>query len=483
GAAVKVCDFMVAFHYGLYDLFTDFGRIYGFDEGSDIACEIYAEGEMLVPHGEESYNAVTYGGMALQGSGMMAAQGGIYYMFKRVEEVYFYTSNTNNANETYTIYLCALTSNAEIGLPFEDIPGVKWGPVGTDNKNSKNLVQAKVIDMPDNFVSVTAIGLCDVDWQASINGRELGRVRIVSANKITNPSSFEAVAKYDNTYGHRRPDTTKDVAKRVSLKPGMYDSPNLKVVGEHGNFWLAHVWERWDSFPLFRKTVLRFVEKNKAGKTDPVEKQNISKVVWPVKNAHNCSSNWGWRHLSEKDPVRFHLGSDVGAANVDALAIMDGVVVLRGYFGARGYTIALEHNVAGIGKFYTLYQHLQNGGRPAMDTKINAGDPVGIVGNSGDTNVPYDYHLHFELMKTLPNPSTFSGQTTTAQTINPLSEYCGHDTRSVENYLNPNPFFKWNLEKQKYEFSTTFGWNYDEPDPNSTLPKFCSHHTDYRTHS
>ncbi|MCL2707466.1 MAG: hypothetical protein FWE97_04840 [Dehalococcoidia bacterium] len=72
---------MVAFHYGLYDLFTDFGRIYGF-EGSDTVGDgisFYSDAEMAVPVGDEIMPLSGGGMMSFSGSSSMATQaaGGI----------------------------------------------------------------------------------------------------------------------------------------------------------------------------------------------------------------------------------------------------------------------------------------------------------------------------------------------------------------------------------------------------------------------
>ena len=91
------------------------------------------------------------------------------------------------------------------------------------------------------------------------------------------------------------------------------------------------------------------------------------------------------------DPSRQHYGVDVvSQRNEPVKAAMDGHVVFSGWTLETGYVIALAHN----GSILTIYKHnatlLKEQGN-----YVHAGDPIAIIGNSGElTTGP---HLHFEL--------------------------------------------------------------------------------------
>ena len=227
----------------------------------------------------------------------------------------------------------------------------------------------------------------------------------------------------------------------------------------------------------------RLVDKNKAGKTDPVEKQNISKVVWPVPARSGTTDDyWGWRSKPSNTSVtEFHYGVDVGGggSSRDIVAIMDGTIVSVDWLSGRGNTVILQHDIAGIGKFYTLYQHLSGSDLPTSNDvnngkKYKAGDKVANMGNTGTGS---DIHLHFELMKTR-HTGTYS-----LYSINPLGTYPDRDTRNTERPIspdNPQPFFMKN-KSGNYEFNRSFDWNFAEPVPKKAQPKRFSHHSSYAT--
>ncbi len=117
------------------------------------------------------------------------------------------------------------------------------------------------------------------------------------------------------------------------------------------------------------------------------------------------TSGYGWRkkqveHI--KNATEWHEGVDIGrdkskypadngnAGNV--LAVMDGEVADVGYNNARGKYIILEHEAHDGNKVETLYQHLHSVSE--NHGKVKAGQPIGIMGNTGVGNAT---HLHFEL--------------------------------------------------------------------------------------
>ncbi len=89
--------------------------------------------------------------------------------------------------------------------------------------------------------------------------------------------------------------------------------------------------------------------------------------------------------------VENHLGIDIVAKqNETVKATMDGTVVFSDWTVETGYVIAIQHQQ----NYLSVYKHnsaiLQKSG-----AYVKAGDPIGIVGESGEfTTGP---HLHFEL--------------------------------------------------------------------------------------
>lgn len=86
-----------------------------------------------------------------------------------------------------------------------------------------------------------------------------------------------------------------------------------------------------------------------------------------------------------------HYGVDVAAAESDAVkATLDGTVISAGWSPENGYVIQLQHS----NNIVSVYKHnsvlLKKTGQ-----FVKAGDPIAIVGSSGEQST--GPHLHFEL--------------------------------------------------------------------------------------
>ncbi len=99
------------------------------------------------------------------------------------------------------------------------------------------------------------------------------------------------------------------------------------------------------------------------------------------------TSNYGFRRTFG----RVHKGIDLALSIGDTVrAALPGVVAKVGYdAGGYGVYIVLVHNNG----METRYAHLQKT-MPGPGTRIDAGEPVGLGGNSGNSTGP---HLHFEI--------------------------------------------------------------------------------------
>ncbi|OGM92400.1 hypothetical protein A2755_01380 [Candidatus Wolfebacteria bacterium RIFCSPHIGHO2_01_FULL_48_22] len=161
---------------------------------------------------------------------------------------------------------------------------------------------------------------------------------------------------------------------------------------------------------------------SREGTVQPVEQDRF----W-VRQRFNSplKVDWTWREDTAENYIQ-HTGIDLapppaggsGAVDFPAYAVADGTVVqvVRNGQGDRGLgnTVLLSHTIDGMA-MYGLYAHLDSID-PAMyiGAKVNAGDVVGVIGNSGygcdfwrvgedgcdSTNEP-DTHLHLEF-KTEP---------------------------------------------------------------------------------
>lgn len=103
------------------------------------------------------------------------------------------------------------------------------------------------------------------------------------------------------------------------------------------------------------------------------------------------------------NPLKDHFGVDIATLVDEPIkACLDGTVIVSGWIPGEGNILIIQHN----NDLISVYKHcsvlLKNQG-----DKILTGDPIGIVGNTGEnTTGP---HLHFELWKRgLPlNPQEF----------------------------------------------------------------------------
>ncbi len=91
------------------------------------------------------------------------------------------------------------------------------------------------------------------------------------------------------------------------------------------------------------------------------------------------------------NPAKRHFGVDIAAQENEAVkSVLDGTVIFAGWTLQTGYTIAVQHQ----SDIISIYRHNSALLKREGET-IKAGDPVAIVGNSGELST--GPHLHFEL--------------------------------------------------------------------------------------
>jgi len=88
-----------------------------------------------------------------------------------------------------------------------------------------------------------------------------------------------------------------------------------------------------------------------------------------------------------------HLGVDIVTPKDEPIkACLEGTVILTGWIQSEGKIIAVQHK----GDLISIYKHCSAILKERGD-QIQTGDPIGIVGNSGENST--GPHLHFELWK------------------------------------------------------------------------------------
>jgi murein DD-endopeptidase MepM/ murein hydrolase activator NlpD len=86
-----------------------------------------------------------------------------------------------------------------------------------------------------------------------------------------------------------------------------------------------------------------------------------------------------------------HFGTDIAAKENELIkATLDGTVIFAGYTTDDGYVVQIQHN----NNLTSVYKHQLSITKKTGDY-VKAGEPIGVVGNTGEnSNGP---HLHFEI--------------------------------------------------------------------------------------
>jgi murein DD-endopeptidase MepM/ murein hydrolase activator NlpD len=94
---------------------------------------------------------------------------------------------------------------------------------------------------------------------------------------------------------------------------------------------------------------------------------------------------------SKFDPTSKHFGVDIVSVQNEAIkATLDGVIIFSGWTLETGYTISIQH----ANDLVSVYMH-NSALLKDQGSYVKAGDPVAIIGSSGESST--GPHLHFEL--------------------------------------------------------------------------------------
>lgn len=121
-----------------------------------------------------------------------------------------------------------------------------------------------------------------------------------------------------------------------------------------------------------------------------------------------------WRQNAGLPPAE-HPGADMnlqgtagdGDLGYPVVAVAEGRVVHARAHRVWGQIILLEHDLPGLGKFWTQYAHLLFAVVREGDW-VMAGEPVGSIGK-GDPLRPFAAHLHFEVRRSPIPPDAWPG--------------------------------------------------------------------------
>lgn len=104
------------------------------------------------------------------------------------------------------------------------------------------------------------------------------------------------------------------------------------------------------------------------------------------------SSGYGKRNTGIQGASTNHKGVDIVLTNKNVPAAVGGTVTTVGYSSARGNYIQIAQDDG----THAIYQHLAQRPTLASGTRIQAGQTIGIMGNTG---VGSGAHLHYEVWR------------------------------------------------------------------------------------
>ena len=400
---------------------------------------------------------------------------------------------------------CNLQDSGTIAVIPEILPvpydGISWKKVNTITGEETQLPSHKVTTGHDyTTVDAKQEGSYIVYATGTLQGKTVsgcdGSIPVVvskplmrNSNSPQNTGPFNGVPTAVNGYAYQSPGENRD---RVQLKDMTYKNDS-SYAGKTAYFLTALSEIKYNGIDYFMVITM-----NLDKMVMYIKQSELSRVLWPAPDRPDDSVTtdyWGWRSKpSNRKITEFHYGVDVGTqaqSGLPAVAMLDGTLVYVERAKERGYTVMLKHSIAGIGEFYTLYQHLSATGLPSVaginTKKYKAGEQIAIISGSGSTSESnYDIHLHYEIMRTPPARNTEGMISYSYHSINPLRIYADRDTRDPRPanapVYNPEPFFVQSPiqeDNNKYVFNSRFDWNFDEPVRKNKQPVISSHYKDY----
>lgn len=153
-------------------------------------------------------------------------------------------------------------------------------------------------------------------------------------------------------------------------------------------------------------------------------------VIPDTEDKINITSDYGMRKHPTTGQQAMHYGVDIAARYAPVFATEDqGKVTFVGNITNGGHVVKVEYTHADGKKYEATYMHLNSSNVKVGDV-VNAGQQLGVSGNSGRSTGP---HLHFEVKE-------FAQGDTIGKTIDPAQYLNEINVRSGFNveYINKN---------------------------------------------
>ncbi|MEK8211620.1 peptidoglycan DD-metalloendopeptidase family protein [Paenibacillus sp. FSL L8-0463] len=221
-----------------------------------------------------------------------------------------------------------------------------------------------------NGVNYTAAAVSNSSSLSGVSYR-IGALSSVLGSKVTPQVGGEYIAVYQEDPLELVRQTKDDYAEIRSMLEEMVNSISITITQA----------ERANS-----------VQANLQAKKALAEKARLAPaVIWPT-HSNVITSSFGYRSDPFKGVSAYHSGIDIAGDIGDPVyAAMAGVVTASDQMGARGKYIIIEHTNG----LETWYMHL-NGMTVKAGDKVNKGEQIGMLGNTGRSTGP---HLHFQVVK------------------------------------------------------------------------------------
>jgi murein DD-endopeptidase MepM/ murein hydrolase activator NlpD len=164
-------------------------------------------------------------------------------------------------------------------------------------------------------------------------------------------------------------------------------------------------------------------------------------VYKPAYQQGRLTSWYGWNHYHVRKGYGLHNGIDIaphGMTDLQVRAVADGVIYLKKYLTCEGNSVGIDHG--GWGTFYIHLRSINPNVKTGVEVK--AGDPLGIIGNTGSCSD--GVHLHF---------AAFTWKNGALNKSNCQNIFCGEPYQ----YININPFSESvpiNTNNEPYDLKT-----------------------------
>lgn len=273
----------------------------------------------------------------------------------------------------------------------------------------------------------SAFGLCQ--WTGTYAQEMKARLGDNWANNLTGQLNYLSDT-LDSTFAYLKselksvPNTQAGAEKAADLFVRQYNSPaDVETASENRKKYADKLWKD--------AVVESTAESANYSKDHTVKKLSTDYgdlyLVWPIASVPvgTYTSKWGDRTAPTEGATTNHDGVDIGAKEGTPIkCCAPGKIYRKRYTSARGYYVVVDHGK----QHWTVYQHMQGHSPLAEGTKVNAGQVIGYVGQTGISSGP---HLHLEVHEKTLLTGTGSGSNYVGTSdIDPAQFFPGPSSKS-----------------------------------------------------